>query len=70
MSVALRAARAHGGERLVARRVDERDRVAVVHGLVRTDVLGDAAGLAGDDVGVADAVEQRGLAVVDVAHAR
>ena len=36
--------------------------------LVRTDVLGDAAGLAGHDVGVADLVEQRGLAVVDVAH--
>ena len=31
-------------------------------------MLGDAAGLAGDDVGVADLVEQRGLAVVDVTH--
>ena len=31
-------------------------------------MLGDAAGLAGDDVGLADRVEQRGLAVVDVAH--
>ena len=31
-------------------------------------MLGDAAGLAGHDVGVADGVEQRGLAVVDVAH--
>ena len=59
---------AHGGERLVTRRVDEGDRVAVVHGLVRTDVLGDAAGFARDDVRVADRVEQRGLAVVDVAH--
>ena len=36
--------------------------------LVGADVLGDAAGLAGDHVGVADAVEQLGLAVVDVAH--
>ena len=63
-----RAACTHGGERLVARRVDERDRVAVVDGLVRADVLGDAARLARDDVGVADVVEQRGLAVVDVAH--
>ena len=58
----------HGGERLVARRVDEGDRLAVLHHLVGTDVLGDATGLAGDDVGVADAVEQLGLAVVDVAH--
>ena len=39
-----------------------------LHDLVRTDVLGDAAGLAGDDVRRADAVEQRGLAVVDVTH--
>ena len=36
--------------------------------LVRTDVLGDAAGLARDDVRLADAVEERGLAVVDVTH--
>ena len=66
----LRAAGAHGGERLVTRRVDERDRPVVLDDLVRTDVLRDAAGLAGDDVGLADAVEQRGLAVVDVTHAR
>ena len=37
-------------------------------GLVRADVLGDPAGFAGDDVRVADRVEQRGLAVVDVTH--
>ena len=43
--------------------------VAVVH-LVGADVLGDAAGLAGHDLGLADGVEQRGLAVVDVAHDR
>ena len=36
--------------------------------LVGADVLGDATGLAGDDVGLADLVEQQGLAVVDVAH--
>ena len=36
--------------------------------LVGADVLGDAAGLAGHDVGRADAVEQQRLAVVDVAH--
>ncbi len=62
------AAGPHGGERLVARRVDERDRVPVVHGLVGTDVLGDATRLTGDDVRVPDVVEQRGLAVVDVAE--
>ena len=39
-----------------------------VHDLVRTDVLRDAAGLARDDVRVADGVEQSGLTVVDVTH--
>ena len=36
--------------------------------LVGADVLGDAARLARGDVGLADRVEQRGLAVVDVTH--
>ncbi len=36
--------------------------------LVSADVLGDAAGLAGGHVGVADIVQQGGLAVVHVAH--
>ena len=64
----LRAAGAHGGKRLMARGVDERDLAAVDHDLGSTDVLGDAAGLAAPNVGVADGVEQAGLAVVDVAH--
>ena len=38
--------------------------------LVRADVLGDAAGLARRDLGGADGVQQRRLAVVDVAHDR
>ena len=49
-------------------RVDERDAAVLPDHLVRADVLGDAAGLSGHDVGRADAVEQQGLAVVDVAH--
>ena len=36
--------------------------------LARADVLGDAAALAGRDLGRPDRVEQAGLAVVDVAH--
>ena len=68
----LRTTCTHGGERLVTRGVDEGDRAldALVLGpdLVRTDVLGDAARLAGDDVGVADRVEQSGLTVIDVTH--
>ena len=60
-----RATGTHRGERLVARGVDEGDGVAVVHCLVRADVLRDTAGLARNDVGVADRVEQRRLAVVE-----
>ena len=63
-----RAAGAHGGERLVARRVEEDDALAVVVDLARADVLGDAAALAGRDLGRPDRVEQARLAVVDVAH--
>ena len=64
----LGAARAHGRERLVAGRVEEDDRVAVLGDLARADVLGDAAALARRDVRGAHRVEQAGLAVVDVAH--
>jgi hypothetical protein len=38
--------------------------------LIGADMLRDAAGLARDDIGLADRVEQRGLAVVDMAHDR
>ena len=64
----LGAARTHRREGGVARRVDEGDLLALQLDLVGADVLGDAARFAGHDVGVADGVEQRGLAVVDVAH--
>ena len=66
----LGAAGAHGRERLVARRVEERDPPAVDLGLVGADVLRDPAGLGLDDRRLADRVEQRRLAVVDVAHDR
>ena len=65
------AARPHRGERLVARRVDEGDLLAAFQGdAVGADMLGDAARLAGRDIGFAQRVEQRGLAVVDMAHDR
>ena len=64
----LRAAGAHEGERLVARGVEEDDAAAADVDVVGTDVLGDPARLAGGDGGRADRVEQRRLAVVDVAH--
>ena len=67
----LRAAGAHGGERLVARCVEERDLAPVADvDLVGADVLGDAAGLGGDHRRLADRVQQGRLAVVDVAHDR
>src|SRR5918994_211087 len=65
----LRAAGAHRRERLMARRVEEGDDLVVGRvDLVGADVLRDAAGLAGGHLGLADGVEQRRLAVVDVAH--
>jgi hypothetical protein len=65
----LRAASAHRGERLVARRIEEGDALPSRQAhVVRADVLGDATGLACDDVRLADVVEQRRLAVVDVTH--
>ena len=65
----LGAAGAHGGEGRVAGGVDEGDLAAERRGhLIGADMLRDAAGFAGDHVGLADGVEQRGLAVVDVAH--
>ena len=66
----LGAAGAHGGEGLVAGRVDEGDPPGAVLDLVGADVLGDAADLAGRDRGLADGIEKRRLAVVDVAHDR
>ena len=63
------AARAHLGEGGVARRIDEGDLLAVgPRHLIGADMLGDAAGLMHRDIGLADRIEQRGLAVVDMAH--
>ena len=68
----LRTAGTHRGERFVARGVDEGDRplgaVQVDLDLIGADVLGDATGLALAHVGLADGVQQAGLAVVDVTH--
>ena len=52
------AAGAHGGEGLMARRVEEGDAPAVDGRLVGADVLRDAAGLGRDDGRLADRVEQ------------
>ena len=71
MSVTLAPRGAHLGEGLVARRIEEGDlRLVGQAHLIGADMLGDPAGLAGDDVGAADRVEQAGLAVIDMAHDR
>ena len=61
--------RTHGRKGLVTRCIDE-GHTGTVFELyaVRTDVLGDAARLTVDDVGLADVVKQGGLTVVNVAH--
>ncbi len=64
----LRTACTHRREGGVAGGVDEGDLLAVMLDLIGTDMLRDAAGFAADHVGIADGVEQRGLAVVDMAH--
>src|ERR1039457_3708706 len=64
----LGAARAHQGERLVPRRIEEDDGLAFRDDAVGADVLRDAAGLALGDVLLADRIEERRLAVVDVTH--
>src|SRR5690606_1656228 len=64
----LRTARAHCRESSVARRIDEGDLLTILLDLVGADMLGDSARLARLDIGMADGVEQRGLAVVDMAH--
>jgi hypothetical protein len=65
----LRAPGPHGGERLVARRVEEGDLLARRQlDVIGADVLGDSPRLARHDVRFPDVVEQRSLAVVNVAH--
>jgi hypothetical protein len=66
----LRATRAHRGEGGVAGRVEEVRAPRVGLHLVGADMLRDAAGLARDDIRLADRVQKRGLAVVDMAHDR
>ena len=66
----LRAASTQGGERLMTRGIEEGDLAIANVDLVGADVLGDATRLARHDAGLANCVEQRGLAVVDMTHDR
>ena len=58
----------HGCKGLVTRGIQEGNGVSTHLDLICTDMLGDAASLAGGYVGAADIVQQRGLAVVNVTH--
>ena len=59
----------HSGKCFVARSVEESNLAAIGGGnFVGTNVLGDTAGLACNDVGLADVVKQRGLTVIHVTH--
>jgi hypothetical protein len=65
----LGAAGAHGGEGLVTGRVEEGDLLLRrQRHLIGADMLGDATRFVRRHVGGAQRVEQRGLAVIDVAH--
>jgi hypothetical protein len=64
----LGAARAHGGERGVARGVEKGDYPFRRADMVGADMLGDASGLAGGDPGAPDIVEQGSLAMVYMSH--
>ncbi len=65
----VRAPGAHFGEGCVTGGVKERDfLVALDRNLIGADMLGDAAGLAGNDVSLTNGVEKGRLAVIDVAH--
>ncbi len=48
--------------------IQKADDAAIGFDVVRADVLGDAAGFARGDLGATDVVQQRSLAVIDVAH--
>ena len=67
----IRTARPHRGKGGVARGVEEGQNLPLIgFHLIGTDVLGDTTGFARDHIGLADRIQKRGLAVVNVAHDR
>ena len=67
----LRTTGPHRGKRGVAGRIQEcQGRAVRGFHLIGPDMLGDPAGFARDDAGLADRIQKRGLAVVDVTHDR
>ncbi|MPM56040.1 hypothetical protein SDC9_102838 [bioreactor metagenome] len=64
----LRTARTHGGKRLMTRRVDKRNLTVLAANGVSADMLRNAARFAFGYAAVANRVQKRGLAVVNVTH--
>ena len=65
----LRTTSTHSGEGFVTWRIEEGDALTTLEAdAVSTDMLGDTPCFASDDVGIAQAVEERRLTVVDVTH--
>ena len=60
---------AHLREGFMARCIKERNQRSVLRlHLIGTDMLGNAASFAGDDIGTAQRIEQRRFTVIDMAH--
>ena len=59
----------HGSKGFVTRCIEKRNLSAVfqLH-VIGSDVLRNAARLSGNDVGIADIIEQRGLSMVNMSH--
>ena len=66
----LGAARTHGSKRFVTGGIEEGDHATVGCHMVGANMLGNAAGFASSHFSAANVVQQRGLAVVNVAHHR
>ena len=65
----LGSASTHSSKGLVTGSIDECELASPLEGHpIGTDVLGDAARLTGDDVGLAHGIEERGLTMIDVTH--
>ena len=66
----LGAARAHRRERLVTWRIEESNHALGRGHVIRANMLGYATGFTGSYAGATDGIEQRSLAVINVAHDR
>ena len=62
------SASAHLGKGFVARSIDKGDGMAVSFNLIGSNVLGDAAFFARNDVNADNPVQERGFSVVDVSQ--